>query len=279
MIKIIKVEGKGRSNVKKYLVLSTILATALAVTALAGCSDGSINATNPGGNVPVSGVKYAAADGSSQPSGIWVSGTGTVTVIPDIAVLSVGVYDKETTVAAAQAKATDAMNKLIAALKQNGIADKDIKTTGYSIQQVTRYDNTKNESIPDGYSVSNTVNAKIRALDKVGTIIDAVAAAGGDATRINGVSIMVEKPEGYYGEARGKAMADAKAKADQLASLAGAKLGAAYYITESSGYYPPPIPYVKDFAGSISAPQATTPISAGETEITLTVQVAYAIAQ
>jgi uncharacterized protein YggE len=232
MIKTLKIERKVTSNMKKYLVLSMILATALAITALSGCS-GNINAANPGGNVPAGGVKYAAADGSSQPSGIWVSGTGTVTVTPDIAILSLGVYDKETTVAAAQARATDAMNKLIAALKQNGIADKDIKTTGYSIQQMTRYDNTKNEAVTDGYSVSNTVNAKIRALDKVGAIIDAVAAAGGDATRINGVSIMVEKPEGYYGEARGKAMTDAKAKADQLASLAGVKLGNAYYITES----------------------------------------------
>jgi uncharacterized protein len=265
--------------VKKYLVLSTILATALAITALAGCASGAVGAANPGGVVPVTGMKYVAGDGSTQ-SGIWVSGTGTVTVKPDIAILSLGVYDKEPTVAAAQAITAEAMNKIIAALKQNGLADKDITTTGYNIQQVTRYDNSRNEVIPDGYAVSNNVNAKIRALDKVGIIIDAVATAGGDSTRINGISITVEKPEGYFGEARGKAMTDAKAKADQLASLAGVKLGAAYYITENSGYTNPPIPYyAKDSAGGVSAPSAIPPISVGETEITLTVQVAFAIAQ
>ena len=266
---------------KKYLVLSTVLAAALALTALAGCSAGGVTTANPGGNIPATGaVSYVPVNNGNQPSGIWVTGTGTVTATPDIATLNVGVYDKEATVAAAQVIATDAMTKVIAALKQNGVADKDIQTTGYSIQQVTRYDNTKNESIPDGYSVSNNVNAKIRALDKVGAIIDAVAAAGGDTTRINGVSMTVEKPEGYYPEARGKAMADAKARADQLASLAGVKLGAAYYITENTGYSTPPVQYAAmSSAGGIAVPQATTPISAGQTDITLTVQVAYAIAQ
>ena len=265
---------------KKYFIISTILATALAITALAGCSSGPVTAANPGVNAPVSGVIYAATGGSSpQQSGIWVSGAGTVTVTPDIAILNLGVSDKETTVATAQAKAADAMTKIIAALKQNGLADKDIQTTGYNIQQMTRYDNSKNEAVPDGYTVSNNVSAKIRALDKVGAIIDAVATAGGDATRINGVSITVEKPEGYFGEARGKAMADAKAKADQLASLAGVKLGAPYYITENSGYTNPPMPYYAASSGGIAAPQIVTPINPGETQVTLTVQVAYSIAQ
>jgi uncharacterized protein len=209
--------------------------------------------------------------------GISVSGTGTVTVTPDIAILSMGVYSKETTVSAAQSIAAEAMNKVLAALRQNGLIEKDIKTTGYSIQPVTRYDNIRYESVPDGYSVSNTVSAKIKTLDKVGAIIDAVAAAGGDATRIYGVTVTVEKPEGYYGEARGKAMADARSKAEQLASLAGVKLGSAVYITESTGYYYPTPSFAAKDAGGISAP-GSTPISAGETEITLTVQVTYTLA-
>lgn len=267
---------------KKYLVLSAILAATLAVTALSGCASDNANAANPGNNTQASGVTYTAATASdigSRPSGIEVNGTGIVTVTPDLAILSLGVYDKEPTVAAAQTVTTDAMNRLIAALKQNGLADKDIKTTGYSVQQVTRYDNGKNESVPDGYSVSNTVSAKIRALDKVGAIIDAVAAAGGDATRINGVTITVEKPETYYVEARTRAMGDAKSKADQLATLAGVKLGSAYYITESSGYYTPTDYPMRVEASGISAAQGSTPISSGETEIRLTVQITYGIVQ
>ena len=261
---------------KKYLAISTLLAAVIAIIGLVGCGGGNATANPAGGSAP-GGVRLAAADSSSQPSGLWVSGTGTVTVTPDIAILSVGVADQELTVAAAQARVTEAMNKIMAALKQNGIADKDIQTTGYSVQPVTRYDSTKNEAVITGYSVSNMVNVKIRALDKAGTIIDAVAAAGGNAIRINGVSLTVEKPEGYFGEARGKAMADAKTKADQLASLAGVKLGAAFYITESSGYIPTPVPIFRAAAGA--ALEAATPISPGQTEITLNVQVAYAISQ
>lgn len=106
-----------------------------------------------------------------------------------------------------------------------------------------------------------------------------MAAAGGDSTRINGISLTVENPEGYYGEARGKAMADAKSKADQLASLAGVKLGAVTYITESTGYYPTPVPMMRADAMGGAASAASAPISAGETEITLNVTVVYAIAQ
>ncbi len=262
---------------KKYLVFSAILATAIVVAGLAGCGNNSANAANPAGGVQTGEMRLAAAD-SGQPSGIWVSGTGIVTVTPDIAVLSLGVSDQETSVAAAQAKTADAMNKVMTALKQNGVADKDIRTTNYSIQQVTRWDNTKNESIVTGYKVSNMVTVKIRSIDKTGAVIDAVAAAGGDATRINGVSFSVDKPESYYTEARGKAMADARARADQLASLAGVKLGNALYITESTGFYQPPVPVMRAEAGG-AAPAPATAISPGETEITLNVQVAYAIAQ
>ncbi len=259
---------------KNYPVITAFLLTAVLVTGLAGCS-GSPTSANPATGAAPGSVSQAAGD-SSTTTGIWVSGTGKVTVTPDIAIVNLGVSDQEPTVAAAQANTTDAMNKVIAALKQNGLADKDIQTTNYSIQQVTKYDSTRNESVVTGYMVSNMVTAKIRALDKVGAIIDAVAAAGGDSTRINGISLTVENPQNYYGQARTLAVADAKAKADQLASLAGIKVGAVVYITESSGYNPTPVPIVSGAAG---APQATTPISAGQTDITLSVQVAYAISQ
>jgi len=264
---------------KKHLLLATTLVTTIAVIGLAGCSGGSPTAASPsGGGVPGSVVLAAGSDNSSQTTGIWVTGTGTVTVTPDIALLSIGVSDQETTVAAAQAIANDAMNKVMAVLKAQGIADKDIQTSFFSIQPVTRYDNTKNESIIVGYMVSNMVTAKVRTIDKIGTVIDAAAAAGGDATRINGVTFSVDKPESYFGQARGLAMADAKATADQLASLAGVKLGGAFYITESSGNIPTPVPIMRAAAGG-GATQVTTPISAGETEITLTVTVAYTISQ
>lgn len=260
---------------KKYLFLTTVMTLALSLGSLTGCSTGSVNA-NPttGGQVP--GAVMPQATDSSQPSGIWVSGTGKVSVTPDVAIASLGVSDQETTVAAAENKTNSAMNSVLAALKQNGVADKDIQTTYYSIQQVTRYDSTKNQNVVTGYSVTNTVTAKIRTLDKAGSILDAVATAGGDLTRINDISLTVDNPQNYYGQARTAAVADAKAKADQLASLTGVKLGAVFYITESTGSTPVPVMVAAAVPAATGAP---VPVSAGQTDITLYVTVAYAISQ
>ena len=82
------------------------------------------------------------------------------------------------------------------------------------------------------------VTAKIREVDNTGIIIDAVARVGGDYIRINGISFTLDDPTAYHGEAREKAMADAEAKAEQLAELAGVKLGKPTYISESGAYMP-----------------------------------------
>lgn len=127
-----------------------------------------------------------------------------------------------------------------------------------------------------GYRVTNTVTVKVRNLDELGTIIDDVAGAGGDLTRIDNIDFTVDDPSPYYDEAREEAVAEAKDKAEQLARLAGVTLGKATYISE--GGHMPPVPRVvsvMDFAEEGVAIE--TPISPGELEISLTVQVVYAI--
>ncbi|MBA7642849.1 26 kDa periplasmic immunogenic protein [subsurface metagenome] len=197
-----------------------------------------------------------------------------VTVTPDIATLRLGVEAQAATVAVAQSQATEAMDEVMTALTENGVAEKDIQTQYFSIYPVTRWDKDDEEQVIVGYRVTNKVNAKIREIDKAGTIIDVVAAVGGDLIRIDSINFSVDDPSAYYEEAREKAMADAKAKAEQLAELADAKLGKATYISESS-YVPPPI-YRQDIYEE-AVPAATTPISPGEMEISLTVQVVYAL--
>ena len=113
-------------------------------------------------------------------------------------------------------------------------------------------------------------------MDKTGIIIDAVARAGGDYIRINSISFTVDDPTAYHEEAREKAMADAKAKAKQLADLADVKLGKPIYISEAGGYIPVPYPARAEMVPA-PAPAPPTPISPGETEIRLTVQVVYSI--
>jgi uncharacterized protein YggE len=237
--------------VKKYWLAAIGLVLVLAVS-LAGCTN------------------IETAGSNSQQQGIWVTGEGKVSVIPDIATLSLGVSAQAASVAEAQSQAAEAMNSVMTALSDNGVAEKDIQTQRFSIDQVTRWDDKNQQEVVIGYRVTNMVTAKIREIDKAGAIIDAVAAAGGDLTRINSISFSVDDPTPYYKEAREKAMADAKAKAEQLAKLAGVGLGKPTYISEGtvSPVY---------FRAIEAAAPAPTPISPGELELTLTVQVAYDI--
>ena len=242
---------------------------------LVGCEtqESANSAEAQGATLPQS-VNVALTGSTSQQTGIWVSGTGEVTATPDVAILTLGVEAQETTVKAAQSEATVAMNAVVAALKTNGVADKDIQTQWYSISPVTKWDDKTYEQITTSYSVTNMVTAKIRDISKIGTIIDAVTEAGGNFTRINGIGFTVEDPTAYNNQAREEAMQDAADKAQQLADLAGVTLGKAVYISESGGYVPSRYPSVVYAAEGASG---TTPISAGELEITVSVQVAYAI--
>ena len=211
---------------------------------------------------------------SQQNTGIWVTGEGKVSVVPDVANLSLGVEAQAETVAEAQAQATGAMVAVMDVLDDYGIAKKDIKTQRFSIQAVKRWDNGTETLL--GYRVTNIVAVKIRELDDTGVIIDAVAEAGGDYTRINSISFVVDDPTDYYEEAREKAMEDAEAKAQQLADLAGVDLGKPTYVNESGAFIPVPREYYMAVPEAAPAP-APSPISPGETEIRLTVQVVYSI--
>ena len=249
---------------KKGLVLALGLALLATTLGLVGCTDyfGSGSDTQA-----ESGVVF-----SEQNTGIWVTGVGEVTVTPDIAVLSLGVETQAATVAEAQQEAAQAMDAVMGVLDNFGIDDKDITTQFYSVQPVRRYD--EGNEILIGYRVTNTASVKIRNIDDAGGIIDAVVAAGGDSIRVNSISFTVDDPDAYNEQAREAAMADAEAKAEQLADLGGVKLGKPSYINEYGGYIPPII-LRGDTAQAL--PEAGTPISPGEMEIQLTVQVVYSI--
>jgi uncharacterized protein YggE len=249
-----------RLTVKKiwFLALGLGLAVVLVVVGLAACTPGTTT-VNTG----------------YQQEGIWVNGQGKVSAAPDMATLQLGIEAQADSVAQAQSEATRAMEEVVKALKASGVAEKDIQTMFLSIQKITAKDEYGQGEITTGFSVTNTVVAKIRNVTKVGEVIDAVVTAGGDLTRIDGISFSIDDPTPYLAEARAKAMADAKAKAEQLASLSGVTLGKLIYIQDSSYYYPPtPYSYT---AGGMAAPASVTPISPGELDINGSVQVAYAI--
>jgi len=238
---------------KKATLLAVGLTLVMLVTVLAGCS--TVNLTG-------------------QAEGITVSGEGKVSVVPDLATLSLGVEAQDTTVSAAQAQAAAAMEMIMTALADNGIAEEDIQTQYFSISDITRWDDETWEEETIGYRVNNTVSVKIRDMESISSVIDDVIEAGGDLTRVNSLSFSVEDPSIYYDEAREEAMADAEAKAEALAELGGVRLGKPTYITESS-YQPGTIYY--GAARVDEAMESETAISPGETEIKLNVQVTYDI--
>jgi hypothetical protein len=214
---------------------------------------------------------------SQQNLGLWVSGLGKTTAAPDIVILTIGVESQQKTVAQAQKAAVEAMNSIMQVLKSSGIADKDIQTSQYNIQQETRWDEKRNTYEVIGYRVSNIVNAKIRDIGKAGSIIDNAAASGGDLIRVNGISFSVDDPTPFYKIAREKAVLYAMEKAKQMAQLSGAKLGKLLYITESNSYIPPVRDNYMKFAESAAMAPSPTPISAGELEFQVTVELVYAM--
>jgi len=250
---------------RKWLLVTGLVLT-LVLVGLGGC------AYTTGEGVSPAELKVNLG---GQNEGIWVNGLGEVAAIPDIANLRLGIVAQEAGVAEAQARAAEAMDKLIAVLTDGGVAKKDIQTQYFNIQKVTRWDKEREREIVLGYRVSNMVLAKIRDIEKAGSIIDAAAKAGGDLVRVDGISFSIDDPSGYYEEARDKAMADARAKAEQLARLGGVKLGKPSYISEGASYPIYPRPAFEKAAG-VQAPMET-PISPGEMKISLNVQVVYAI--
>ena len=253
---------------KKVWLLGLGALLVIGVIGFAGCSSGSI--------ANGEGIPDIKVNLGSQQEGIWVTGNGEVAAVPDVAVLRLGVEAQEPSVAEAQSRAAEAMDKVRTALTENGVAEKDIQTQQYNIHRVTRWDNVKEQEIIIGYRVTNVVSAKIREIEKVGSIIDSVAVAGGDLTRVDSIGFSVDDPSPYYEQARQKAVADAGIKARQIAELAGIKLGKPTYISESS-YPPSPIYRSGMLEKAAGAPMVETPISPGEMEISLTLQIAYEI--
>ena len=217
---------------------------------------------------------------SQQQTGLVVSGEGKVIVVPDVAILNLGVGAQASTVEEARRQAAGAMEAIMAALKGRGVDQKDIKTQWFNIAPVTRWvEKGKGEpgqEVIVGYRVDNMVVAKIRKVDEAGSIIDAVATAGGDLSRVRGISFTIDDPTRFLAQARELAVKDALAKAQQLAHLSGAKLGKPIFISESGGWAPP-VPMARAAAMEAKGAGPATPISPGESEVRLDVQITFSL--
>jgi uncharacterized protein len=207
---------------------------------------------------------------SSGEQGIRVTGQGEVSGTPDTLTVNLGVSLRRDTVEQATTEAADLATRLIDALTGAGVDDKDIQTRNYSIYP--EYDYKADTQTLLGYRVTNTVTVKIRNLDDAGSIIDAATGAGGDAVQVSGVSFSIEDDDALLQDARGRAWDNAKAKADQLASLSGVTLGKPISITESVSSQPPVYR-----AADMLETAGTTPIEAGEQTVTVVIEVEFSI--
>ena len=220
----------------------------------------------------VSGRSTIAADATATPEHtVSVTGAGDVSVAPDVADVVLGVSIQKPTVAGAQSAAATAMAAVVAAVKKDGVDDKDIVTVNLSLNPVYDYSNGSAAKLV-GQQFTNTVRVTVRNLKSVATVVDDAIAAG--ATTIQGISFRLGDPKMAQSQARALAMADARAKADALTAAAGVSIKGVTSITETT-VQTSPVAYsgiALDAKASVS-----TPIQTGTTDIVVQVSVSYLI--
>lgn len=221
-----------------------------------------------------------------------VSGKGEVYAVPDIASFSFSVTENAKTAGQAQDLATKKMNSILTSLKAMGIADKDLKTTGYSsypkyewsTPTCPQYETNDasamavpvycppGKQVLTGYEVSQTITVKVRKVDDAGTALTKVGSAG--AENISGLSFVVDDLDKVQIEARNKAIADARQKAEDMAKNLGVHLGKITSFYDNSNQYP----YGEGMGGGVVMSAKSTPeLPAGENKITSQVTITYEI--
>jgi uncharacterized protein YggE len=190
-----------------------------------------------------------------------------VVVAPDLARVSIGVERVEPSLQQALDAAARDMNAVIERLVQLGVAREEIKTVHFAVSPVYA---PREPATLQGYRVTNVIQATIRGLERVGPILDQAVAAG--ATRVHSIEFDTSRLPELKDQAREQAMANARAKAEQLARLAGVTLGPVVSIEESDTGGAPPVP-----AATARAADAATPIEGGQLEVRTTVRVTWAI--
>jgi len=191
-----------------------------------------------------------------------VNATGEVTRVPDLAVISAGVVTRAATAGSALSQAAARMARVRAALKAAGIEDRDIQTSNISLNPEYRYDNNQPPRLT-GYSASNTVNVRFRDIANAGKVIDALVAEG--ANQINGPTLTIDKPEAALDEARAKAVAAGRSRAELYARAMGLRVVRIVAVSESGGSYPvpPPMPVM----AQVRAEAADSKIDPGEQKL------------
>ncbi|CAH1650620.1 26 kDa periplasmic immunogenic protein [Hyphomicrobiales bacterium] len=212
---------------------------------------------------------------AQQPPRISVTGEGEVSVAPDMAILNLSVLREGETARAALTAANDAMKQVLTALKEAGIAERDLQTSGLSIQPrfAQPGKDRNNEPKITGYTVSNALTVRVRKLAEAGAILDKAVSLG--VNQGGGIVFAKDDLKPTLTEARKLAVADAIARAKTLAEAADIRLGRILEIEEQSGLSRP-MPYGAPMR--MAASDASVPMASGENSYRTQVNVVFEIA-
>lgn len=227
-----------------------------------------------GGLFYMSGKKIEADNNPANRGTISVSGEGRAFTPPDIAELSVGVQTgRQPTAGAAMEKLKADMDKVIAAVKEKGVEEKDIRTENFWLNPA--YDWREGEQIARGFEASQSLRIKVRDMDSVSDVLGAATNAG--ANQAGSVNFTVDEPEEKRAEARAEAISEAQAKAQVLADQLGVRLGEIVNFNEGYGGSVPPMPYMERAMGMGGGGDVaqSAPLPAGEQEIRVNVSITY----
>lgn len=199
-----------------------------------------------------------------------LSVSGEVTRVPDLASISAGVVTRSATAAAALQENSARMDRVIAALKRAGIADRDIQTSSINLNAEYRYPENQSPQLT-GYTASNQVTIRFHDIRNSGKILDVLVAEG--ANQISGPNMTVDHPEQALDEARAQAVAAGRARAELYARSLGMRVARVVSISESGGYYaPPPAPPAPMMA---AAERSYTKIEPGEQKLQVTLSMVF----
>src|SRR6185295_18200049 len=213
-----------------------------------------------------------AVSGEQEPApSITVVGSGSAAAPPDTAEVTAGVVTQGVTAAQALTQNSAAMEQVLKAVTGLGVAERDVRTSGVSVmpQRAEPQPGRRQAPVIVGYEVTNQVHVKVRNIAILGRLLDALVVQG--ANSLGGIAFSVADPAPLLTEARTRAIADARRKAETYAAAAGVKLGRVIFIRDATGGNPRPM------AARIMMTSQSVPVARGEQELEASVSVTYGL--
>ncbi len=215
------------------------------------------------------------------PVTVSVSGEGEVTAKPDIGNFSFSVNTEATDATIAQSENAEVVNEIVAYLEENGVAEGDIDTGNYNLNPTYSYEKVvcnefrcpPTERVQDGYAVYQSINVKVRDLDKVGMLIAGVGERG--ATNISRPSFSIDDPASLESDAKAAAIKDAREKAERLAESLGMRLGKIMSFYEDDGYGYEPYAYTESYSLDATVAKVVPEIPVGDDTVRASVNIIY----